>query len=150
MITKYYQGPKARRAIGYSSYNPGPTRATLSWRKVSLVARFRNPEQSCGTPGRTGGWGGSREEEGEETKRVQEGRMWRGCWALPWGWIQLRSSWICRHFEYFLGDSGREGVCVRCEFGWDQQEAGDCDVESVIRIILLSIFRIWGINVSGI
>jgi len=25
--------PKARRAIGYSSYNPGPTRATLSWRK---------------------------------------------------------------------------------------------------------------------
>ena len=40
MITKYYQGPKARRAIGYSSYNPGPTRATLSWKKVSLVARF--------------------------------------------------------------------------------------------------------------
>lgn len=25
--------PKARRVIGYSSYNPGPTRATMSWRK---------------------------------------------------------------------------------------------------------------------
>ena len=31
-------GPKARRAIGYSSYNPGPTRATLSWRKVSKLS----------------------------------------------------------------------------------------------------------------
>jgi len=31
------QGPKARRAIGYSSYNPGPTRATLSWRKGGPV-----------------------------------------------------------------------------------------------------------------
>merc|ERR1712156_242316 len=29
--------PKARRAIGYSSYNPGPTRATLSWRKGGPV-----------------------------------------------------------------------------------------------------------------
>ena len=35
--------PKARRAIGYSSYNPGPTRATLSWRKVN---KYKNEHEN--------------------------------------------------------------------------------------------------------
>lgn len=56
--------PKARRAIGYSSYNPGPTRATLSWKKVGGIEEDDIGKKKGKKPN------GTKREESEEAQEL--------------------------------------------------------------------------------
>jgi len=57
-------GVQARRAIGFSSYSPGPTRATLSWRKGSGVEEDELGRKKGKRPN------GAKREESEEAGEV--------------------------------------------------------------------------------